>query len=187
MGWRVPRMMSRHSRTSHQLPEKRPRGSSMEVRSATVRVPSRSPGCDHELGELFGDGVGGHEGAGAYLDVEHEGVKGFGEFLAHDAGGDEEGRLDGAGVVAHAVEDAIGGDEARGLADERGARSGAGPPRSTAWRAGCRSREWFSSLSSVPPVWAEGTAGDHGDADAGDAFAIGDGEAGRGEDGRDEE
>ena len=58
--------------------------------------------------------VGGHEGAGAGFDVEDEGVEVFGEFLAHDAGGDEVGGLDGAGVVAQGVEDAVGGDEAWG-------------------------------------------------------------------------
>ena len=36
-------MMSTHSQTSTQLPEKRPRGSSMVVRSAAVRVPEASP------------------------------------------------------------------------------------------------------------------------------------------------
>jgi len=74
-------------------------------------------GLDHELGEEFGAFVGGHEGAGADLDVEDEGVEGLGEFFAHDAGSDEEGRLDGAGVVAEGVEDAIGGDQVRRLAD----------------------------------------------------------------------
>ncbi len=77
-------------------------------------------GLDHELGEEFGFFVGGHEGAGADFDVEDEGVEGFGEFLAHDAGGDEEGGFDGAGVVAEGVEDAVGGDDCRGLADEGG-------------------------------------------------------------------
>ena len=78
-------------------------------------------GLDHEFGEEFGFFVGGHEGAGADLDVEDEGVEVFGEFLAHDAGGDEEGRFDGAGVVAEGVEDAVGGDDRGGLADEGGA------------------------------------------------------------------
>ena len=64
--------------------------------------------------------VGLHEGATAGLDVEDEGVEVFGELLAHDAGGDEVGGLDGAGVVAEGVEDAVGGDEGGGLADERG-------------------------------------------------------------------
>jgi hypothetical protein len=70
-----------------------------------------SPVCDHEFGELQGFLVGGHEGAAAGLDVEDEGVEAFGELLAHDAGGDEVGRFDGAGVVAKGVEDAVGGDQ----------------------------------------------------------------------------
>ena len=57
-------------------------------------------GLDHELGEEFGFFVSGHECTGADLDVEDEGVEALGELFAHDAGGDEEGRFDGAGVVA---------------------------------------------------------------------------------------
>ena len=53
-GWRCCFMMSTHSQTSTQLPEKRPRGSSMVVRRATVRVPARFAGLDHEVGEVFG-------------------------------------------------------------------------------------------------------------------------------------
>ena len=45
---------------------------------------------NHEVGEEAGLRVAGHEGAGADLHVEHKGVEGLGEFLAHDAGGDEE-------------------------------------------------------------------------------------------------
>ena len=78
-------------------------------------------GLHHEFGEEFGFFVGGHEGAGADFDVEDEGVEVFGEFFAHDAGGDEVWGFDGAGVVAEGVEDAVGGDELRGLADECGA------------------------------------------------------------------
>ncbi len=77
-------------------------------------------GLDHEVGEVFGVFVVLHEGAAAGLDVEDEGFEVFGEFLAHDAGGDEVGGLDGAGVVAEGVEDAVGGDERGGLADEGG-------------------------------------------------------------------
>ncbi len=120
MGWRVPRMMSTHSQTSIQLPEKRPSGSSMVVSRATVRVPEASPVLDHEFGEELRFFVGGHEGAAADFDVEDEGVEAFGELLAHDAGGDEEGRFDGAGVVAERIEDAVGGDDGGGLADEGG-------------------------------------------------------------------
>ena len=76
---------------------------------------------DHEIGEEAGLGVAGHEGAGADFDVEDEAVEGLGEFLAHDAGGDEEGALDGAGVVAHGVEESVGGDEVGGLSDHDGA------------------------------------------------------------------
>ena len=61
-------------------------------------------------------GVGLHEGAAAGFDVEDQAVEIFGQFFAHDAGGDEVGGLDGAGVVAEAVEDAVGGNEGGGLA-----------------------------------------------------------------------
>jgi len=77
-------------------------------------------GLNHEGGQIAGCFERGEEGAGADLDVEHKGVKRLGELLAHDAGGDEKGRLDGAGVVAHGVEEAVGGDEGGSLADERG-------------------------------------------------------------------
>ena len=142
MGWRCCFMMSTHSQTSTQLPEKRPRGSSIAVSSATVRVPEASPVCDHELGEEFGFFVSGHEGAGADFDVEDEGVEALGEFLAHDAGGDEEGRFDGAGVIAERVKDAVGGDDLRRLADERGAALLEDFAHVVEARVGCRSRGW---------------------------------------------
>ena len=72
MGWRVPCMMSTHSQTSTQLPEKRPRGSSMVVSRAAVRVPASSPVSTMSSGEIFRCFVGGHEGAGADFDVEDE-------------------------------------------------------------------------------------------------------------------
>ena len=59
--------------------------------------------------------VGGHEGTGAGLDVEDEGVEVFGEFFAHDAGADEEGGFDGAGVIAQGVEDAVGRNHGEGF------------------------------------------------------------------------
>ena len=78
-------------------------------------------GVDHEAGE--GEGLCGvsHEGTGAGFDVEDEGVEGFGELLAHDAGSDEVGVLDGGGMVTERVEDTVCGDEVGSLSDEGGA------------------------------------------------------------------
>ncbi len=78
-------------------------------------------GLHHKLGEIFRLFIGRHEGPGADFDIENESVEALGEFLAHDTGGDEEGRFDGAGVVAQGVENAVGWDEFRSLADESGA------------------------------------------------------------------
>ena len=80
----------------------------------------RLAGLDHKPGEEFGAFVGGHEGPGADFDVEDQSVEAFGELLAHDAGGDEEGGFYSAGVIAESVEDAVGGDDFWGLADEGG-------------------------------------------------------------------
>ncbi len=77
-------------------------------------------GFDHQAGEQAGVLGALHEGAGAGFNVEDEGVEALGELFAHDAGGDEVGRFDGTGVISKRVQDAVGGDEARGLADEAG-------------------------------------------------------------------
>ena len=157
----------------------------MVVRSATVRVPEASPVCDHELGEEFGFLVGGHEGAGADFDVEDESVEAFGEFLAHDAGGDEVGRFDGAGVVAEGVEDAVGGDDRGGLADEGGAAFGKDVDELWEGELGVEAGDGFELVQGAAGV-AEAASGDHGDADAGDAVRGGSGEASGGDDGCDE-
>jgi len=78
-------------------------------------------GFNHEAGEQAGVFDAVHEGSGAGFDVEDEGVEALGELFGHDAGGDEVGGFDGGGMVAQGVEDAVGGDERRGLADEAGA------------------------------------------------------------------
>ena len=48
-------------------------------------------GGDHELGKEAGVGGVLHEGAGAGFYIKDEGVEGFSELFAHDAGGDERG------------------------------------------------------------------------------------------------
>ena len=130
--------------------------------------------------------VGGHEGAAADFDVEDEGVEVFGEFFAHDAGGDEEGGFDGAGVVAEGVEDAVGGDEVRGLADEGCAAFFEGEEELVEGELSVEAGDGFELVECAAGV-AEAAAGDHGDADAGDACGRWRGEAGGGEDGGDEE
>ena len=112
--------MSMHSQTSIQLPEKRPRGCVHGGEEGDGAGAGEGAGLDHEVGEVLGVVVVAHEGAAAGFYVEDEGVEVFGELFAHDAGGDEVGGLDGAGVVAEGVEDAVGGDEGGGLADEGG-------------------------------------------------------------------
>ena len=143
-------------------------------------------GLDHEAGEKAGLVVGGHEGAGADFDVEDEGVEGLGELLAHDAGGDEEGRLDGAGVVAEGVKDAVGGDDAWGLADEGGAAFLQGVGQLGEVELGVEAGNGFQLVEGAAGV-TERAAADHGDTDAGDAGRCGVGEAGGGKDGGNEE
>src|SRR5665213_3342626 len=53
IGWRLPCMMSTHSQTSTQLPEKRPSGSSMVVSRAAVRVPASSPVSTMSVARYF--------------------------------------------------------------------------------------------------------------------------------------
>jgi hypothetical protein len=58
------------------------------------------------------------ERAGAGFHVEDEGVEAGGELFAQDGRADEAGTLDGGGAVAQGVEDAVGGDQRGGLADD---------------------------------------------------------------------
>ena len=113
-------------------------------------------------------------------------LRDFGEFLAHDAGGDEEGGFDGAGVVAEGVEDAVGGDDGGGLADEGGSALFEGVAQLGEGELGVEAGDGFELVECAAGV-AEGAAADHGDADAGDAGGCGLSEAGGGEDGGDEE
>ena len=143
-------------------------------------------GVDHELGEEFGFFVGGHEGAGADFDVEHEGVEILGELLAHDAGGDEEGGLDGAGVVAEGVEDAVGGDDF-GVWPMRAAPHCCEDCRASRGRGSWVLKPGMvSSLSRVPPVWPRLRPLIIGTKMPG-SFGGGMCEAGGGEDGGDQE
>ncbi len=136
-------------------------------------VPARVPVSTMRLARSRACVDGGHEGAGADFDVEDEGVEAFGELLAHDAGGDEEGGLDGAGVVAQGVEEAVGGDEGGGLADEGRRRSG-GEPGSKRGEGELRveAGDGFELVERAAGV-AERAAGDHGDADAGAPVGVG--------------
>jgi hypothetical protein len=133
-------------------------------------------GLDHEFGKEFGLLVGGHEGTGAGFDVEDEGVEAFGELFAHDTGADEVGGLDGAGVVAEGVEDAVGGDEAWGLADEGRTALAEDFGEALEGELGVEAGDGFELVQSAAGV-AEAAAGDHGDADAGDSAGCGGGQA----------
>ncbi len=143
-------------------------------------------GLDHEFGEELRLVVGGHEGAAADLDVEDEGFEIFGEFFAHDAGADEEWGLDGAGVVAEGVEDAVGGDEVRGLADHGCAAFFEGKEELIECELRVEAGDGLELVECAAGV-AEAAAGDHGDADTGDTCGCWRGKACCGEDGGDEE
>lgn len=148
--------------------------------------PGGFAGLDHEVGEEASVFVLLHEGAGAGFYVENQGIERFGELLAHYAGGDEEGRFDGAGVVAEAVEDAVGGDKRGGLADKGGAALAEDLLEAGEGELGVETGDGFELVQRAAGV-AEAAAGDHGDADAGDSCDGGMGEARCGEDGADEE
>ena len=107
----------------------------MSVISATVAQAGAVGDLDERLRQLVGVLAGGHERAGAGLDVEHERVEARGELLGQDRGDDQRDRLDRAGGVADRVQAAVGGREVGGLADDRAAGLGArrgGSPRSPA-------------------------------------------------------
>ena len=87
------------------------------------RRGARSAGLasgDHQFGEELRPLVGRHEGSAADLDVEYQSVQVFGEFLAHDARADQERRFHRSGMVAHRVEDTVGGHQPWSLADQHG-------------------------------------------------------------------
>ena len=126
----------------------------------------------HELSEVFGFFVGGHEGAGAYFNIEDEGIEVFGELLAHDTGGDEERRFYCASVIAESVENAVGGDDAWGLADESCSALFESVEELSEIELGVEAGDGFELVECASGV-AEGTARDHGDADAGDAVRCG--------------
>jgi len=143
-------------------------------------------GLHHELGEEFGSFVGRHEGSGADLDVKDERVEALGEFFAHDAGGDEEGRFDGAGVVAEGVEDAVGGDDGRCLADESGAALSENVAHLRERELGIEAGDGFEFVQRAAGV-TEAPPADHGDDDSWDSFGGRMSEAGGCEDGGDEQ
>ena len=89
-------------------------------------------------------------------------------------------------MVAEGVEDAVGGDEARGLADEGGAALTEDFGEAREGELGVEAGDGFELVERAAGV-AEAAAGDHRDADAGDSGGRGCGEAGGGEDGGDEE
>jgi len=143
-------------------------------------------GLNHELGEELRLIVGGHEGAAADFDVEDEGVEVFGELFAHDAGADEEGGLDGAGVVAEGVKDAVSGDKMRGLSDKGCAAFFEGEEKLVEGELSLEARDGFELVKCAAGM-AEASAGDHGHADSRDACSGWRGKAGCGEDGGNEE
>ena len=79
--------------------------------------PEATAGGQKALGEAAGVGLGFHERAAAKLDVEDEGLRAFGKFLAHDGRGDEGNAGDGACDVAQGIEAAIRGGQRVGLPD----------------------------------------------------------------------
>ena len=62
--------------------------------------------------------VGGHERAGAGLDVEHQAGEPGGELLGQDRGGNQRDRFDRRGHVADRVQALVGGRQIRRLADD---------------------------------------------------------------------
>ncbi len=82
-------------------------------------APGALSELDHRLGELPGVVERLHEGAVADLDVEDDRVGAAGELLGHDAGGDERDVVDRRRHVSKGVELLVGGNEVRGLADDR--------------------------------------------------------------------
>jgi hypothetical protein len=76
-------------------------------------------GGHHQGGEILGVFLLAEECAGAGFYVEDQGVEAGGELsCSEDGGADEAGAFDGAGAVAQCIEDAVGGDQRGGLADD---------------------------------------------------------------------
>ena len=107
-------------------------------------------------------------------------------FLLMMLARDEERRLDGAGVVAEGIEDAVGGDDFGGLADEGGAALFEDVAHLGERELGVEAGDGLELVECAAGV-AEAAAADHGDDDAGDSFGGGMSEAGGGEDGGDQE
>jgi hypothetical protein len=143
-------------------------------------------GLDHKLCEEFGLFIGGHEGARADFDVEDQGVEALGEFLAHDAGGDEEWRFDGARVVSECIQDAVSGDDRRGLADEGRATSFENVAHLGKRELGIEAGDGFEFVQRAAGV-AEAPPADHGDDDSWNCFRGGMSEPGGREDRGDEQ
>ena len=87
-----------------------------------------------------------------------------------------------AGVVAHAVEDAVGGDEFWGLADEGGAAAAQDFFEAGHGELGVEAGDGFELVEGSSGV-AEAAAGDHWDRDAGGAFEADGGDYGGDEEG----
>src|ERR1700752_317583 len=60
-----------------------------------------------------------HEGAGACLHIEHEGIDALGKFLAHDRRANKIRTLDGSGYIAQRVKFSIGRGDFCRLPDHR--------------------------------------------------------------------
>src|ERR671925_1756178 len=102
-------------RVSHRAPERL-----VHVGELADDLPiGAAPELEHRLGELSRVVERLHEGAVADLDVEDDRVRPGRDLLGHDARGDQRDVLDRRRDVAQGVQLLVGGDELRGLADDR--------------------------------------------------------------------
>ena len=101
--------------------------------------------------------------AGFY--VEDQGVETRGQFLAQNGAADESGAFDGAGEVAQGVENAVGGDQRGGLADDGCAAAGEDGLKFVEGKGGAEAGDGFQFIESSAGV-AESAAADHGNGEA---------------------
>ena len=73
----------------------------------------------HERCQELCIGALAQEGARARFNIQHQGIQSRGQLLTQDRRTDQPGTLDGSGAIAQGVEDTIGGNQRRRLADDR--------------------------------------------------------------------